>query len=633
MKRFLKWFQASQSSPRRRHSCRLEVEMLETRLVPASLGTKTAVLDFNGEVLTPTAVAASNFLPLDAQVTTSDFHDLFTNDHALLDFTGDGVVDQNDAAVAIRQIVAKVKADFAPYDLRIVTTGMENNLDRLSDDVIGDVFVMVSGGRDDFYSNPDLNIGPLTTGGLSHTDSGNDYDDVAFVFGGLYGDVFGLQTTFFVNEVATSISHEMGHSFGLEHVLADPDHVSAHHIMNPGGGNPNYDTVFPDMTFETDRGHQQNAHEILSDPTVLGENPGAWRAILKPGELTLKGNDAANTITVTPLSNNTQWQITGVGGPLTLDLATSTSVTDPVSNPFNESLSKINIFGRGGSDTITLNSGLLARAFIDGGEGDDTITGGAGADTLIGGPGNDVLAGGAGNDRYEFSGTAALGSDTITETAGNGTDTLDFANFGHGVSLDLASTATQRIGSDITGYTLISTPLGLFREPVVTTWLQLQFSDGQTLENVVGSAFDDVIKGNDRNNHLTGRGGNDTLEGRGGDDLLFGGDAPVFPLTSSTKTQTQPVYDGDDILIGGAGNDTLRGGTGNDYLYGQAGVDYLYGDAGNDYLDGGNDYLADYLTGGAGSDTFVQYQYEFVPVRELILDRETIDVVFVRRVY
>ena len=62
-----------------------------------------------------------------------------------------------------------------------------------------------------------------------------------------------------------------------------------------------------------------------------------------------------------------------------------------------------------------------------------------------------------------------------------------------------------------------------------------------------------------------------------------------------------------DGLIGSAFNDTLRGnssgndldgGKGNDTLAGGGGEDTLRGEAGNDVLDGGED--DDYLIGGAG---------------------------------
>jgi Ca2+-binding RTX toxin-like protein len=58
-----------------------------------------------------------------------------------------------------------------------------------------------------------------------------------------------------------------------------------------------------------------------------------------------------------------------------------------------------------------------------------------------------------------------------------------------------------------------------------------------------------------------------------------------------------------NIFIGMAGDDDLRGREGNDTLEGNAGNDNLRGDEGNDRLDGG--VGNDILTGGTGDDIFV----------------------------
>ncbi|QXH48832.1 LapA family giant adhesin [Pseudomonas xanthosomatis] len=85
----------------------------------------------------------------------------------------------------------------------------------------------------------------------------------------------------------------------------------------------------------------------------------------------------------------------------------------------------------------------------------------------------------------------------------------------------------------------------------------------------------DVSRSNDGNDTLLGGAGNDIIFGQGGNDYLDGGK-------------------GNDILLGGTGNDTLLGGEGNDLLFGGAGNDTLIGGKGNDIM-----------TGGAGADTFV----------------------------
>ena len=81
---------------------------------------------------------------------------------------------------------------------------------------------------------------------------------------------------------------------------------------------------------------------------------------------------------------------------------------------------------------------------------------------------------------------------------------------------------------------------------------------------------------------------------------------------SFTLGTIQNGSNGQDILIGNAGNDYLYGGNGQDELYGRAGNDTLIGDNGTDLLVGGdgNDLLiggqgSDTLSGGNGSDIFV----------------------------
>ena len=129
--------------------------------------------------------------------------------------------------------------------------------------------------------------------------------------------------------------------------------------------------------------------------------------------------------------------------------------------------------------------------------------------------------------------------------------------------------------------------------------------------NRVGTVEFQGGAGNDRfvNNVMNmptrafGFGGNDYLEGYNAVDVFVGGDGD----------DTLVGYGGNDQLWGGAGNDTILGGNGDDQLMGDDGDDQLNGQAGNDRLWGGNgdDVLisidsgtGDYLSGGAGRDTF-----------------------------
>lgn len=164
---------------------------------------------------------------------------------------------------------------------------------------------------------------------------------------------------------------------------------------------------------------------------------------------------------------------------------------------------------------------------------------------LWGTTGNDSLFGANSDDLLEGRG----GSDNLN--GGGGVDTASYESSGGRVLIDLrAGTASS---GDAAGDTLIS------------------------IENLIGSAHNDNLKGDNGENSLSGGAGNDKLSGRSGNDFLYGGD-------------------GNDKLWGGYGNDTLIGGAGADRLFGYNGNDILDGGAGNDIL-----------KGQSGSDTFVFY--------------------------
>jgi len=76
------------------------------------------------------------------------------------------------------------------------------------------------------------------------------------------------------------------------------------------------------------------------------------------------------------------------------------------------------------------------------------------------------------------------------------------------------------------------------------------------IENVTGTAFNDVITGSSVANVLVGLAGDDQITGGPGNDLLLGGA-------------------GNDNLVGSEGNDLLIGGLGADRLTGGAGLDIL----------------------------------------------------------
>jgi Ca2+-binding RTX toxin-like protein len=148
--------------------------------------------------------------------------------------------------------------------------------------------------------------------------------------------------------------------------------------------------------------------------------------------------------------------------------------------------------GSGGEDMTggTGNDRLygdLLDDHMDGGPGDDLLIGGHGGDKMSGGSGNDWMRGGPNGDMY---------------VGGDGIDTISYAD----------STPSW----DTTSGVNVDFPSG----QAVTPDGYEQFNG---VENVLGSAFDDTIKGNGGSDGLDGGPGNDKITGGGGADELNGG--------------------------------------------------------------------------------------------------------------
>jgi Ca2+-binding RTX toxin-like protein len=274
--------------------------------------------------------------------------------------------------------------------------------------------------------------------------------------------------------------------------------------------------------------------------------------------------------------------------------------------------------------TVTLSAGDTFEN-LTGGSLADTLTGNTLANTLVGGAGNDTLAGGAGDDTYAFTANAALGTDTLSEVAGGGLDTLNFS-----------TTTSQNVSAN----------LSISAVQIVNANLSLVLGASDTLEHIVGGALNDTLFGNTLANRLIGNAGNDTLLGAAGDDTLEGGagnDSQQAGEGNDVYLFDADLVLGSDTLTEGAaaGTDTLdfsptttktiavnlglitaqtvtvsnltltlnasdsfenvTGGSLNDSLIGNAMANSLLGGTGNDTLAGlaGNDTLG----GGLGDDT------------------------------
>ncbi len=202
---------------------------------------------------------------------------------------------------------------------------------------------------------------------------------------------------------------------------------------------------------------------------------------------------------------------------------------------------------------------------FDGGIGNLTLTGFDGDETIVGSTGNDVLSGAGGNDVL----VGGLGNDVLD--GGTGNDTASYAYASVGVTVDLGITGAQRVS----------------------------LGDNDTLvsiENLVGSAYDDTLTGNGEDNRIEGGEGDDVINGAGGFDTASYANA-TGPVTASLAAGTATGA-GSDILVSIEG---LIGSAYNDMLTGSAVANRIDAGAGDDWVSGGAG--DDVLMGGAGNDT------------------------------
>jgi Ca2+-binding RTX toxin-like protein len=216
------------------------------------------------------------------------------------------------------------------------------------------------------------------------------------------------------------------------------------------------------------------------------------------------------------------------------------------------------LYGGDGDDTL---DGDVGDDQLEGGAGADILTGGDGKDRLYGQDGADTLGGGANDDKLE----GGLGADLLQGDAGNdelrGQGDNDRLLGGDGDDLLIGGAGADRFnggaGRDTVSYAEAGSEVIV---NLVTGGTGGEASGDvfeDTIEVLIGTAYDDSLKGGDGGVEIWGGAGNDLVAGGAGVDILYGGDGD----------DTLQAFGGPDKLYGGVGSDTLVGGEGSDTFY------------------------------------------------------------------
>jgi Ca2+-binding RTX toxin-like protein len=356
-----------------------------------------------------------------------------------------------------------------------------------------------------------------------------------------------------------------------------------------------------------------------ADDQVFGQS-GSDRIIWNPGDDTdlNEGGDGSDTVEVNGGNGAEQFTATANGTRVRFDRITPAPFAIDIGTS-----EKLTVNANGGDDSFSATGNLAAliAVTVDGGAGNDTLLGSNGADLLLGGDGNDFADGqqgndvallGAGDDTFQWD--PGDGSDVVEGQ--NGTDAMAFNGSNANEQMDVSANGQRvRFFRDVAAITMdlndvesiVARTLGGADKLVVNDLSGTDVDDvvadlaagaggddGQP-DNVIANATngDDVVSviGAGTNAQVTGLPALVSVSGAisGSDRLtvnaLAGADViDATGLSANATLLTLDGGDGDDVLLGGAGNDTLLGGAGDDVLIGGLGIDTIDGGPGDNVV-------------------------------------------------